>query len=135
MPSASAGALIRSPGGHAWSYEDTERRLTPLLARVPITRVYDATALDRLGLPVWGAVTPLACDLTVHAGKGMTAQAARISAVMVAIERVCAEDVDPARTRRASYARLRAEDRDGVLDPGAFDLPFDTRYRPGRASA
>ena len=135
LPSASVGAPIRSPGGHAWSYEDTERRLAPLLARVPITRVYDATALDRLGLPVWGAVTPLARDLTVHAGKGMSARAARISAVMEAIERVCAEDVDPARTRRASYARLLAEERDGVLDPGAFDLPYDTRYRPERACA
>jgi thioglycine synthase len=135
LPSASVGAPIRSPGGHAWSYEDTERRLAPLLARVPITRVYDATALDRLGLPVWGAVTPLARDLTVHAGKGMTAQAARLSAVMEAIERVCAEDVDPARTRRDSFARLLAEDPEGVLDAGAFDLPFDTRYRPGRTCA
>lgn len=132
LRSPSVRARIRSPGGHAWSYEDTERRLAPLLERVPITRVYDATALDRLGLPVWGAVTPLARDLTVHAGKGTTAQAARISAVMEAIERVCAEDVDPARTRRATYARLLAEDGHGVLDPGAFELPFDTRYRPGR---
>jgi YcaO-like protein with predicted kinase domain len=131
LRSASVAAPIRSPGGHAWSYEDSERRLAPLLERVPITRVYDATALDRLGLPVWGAVTPLARDLTVHAGKGMTAQAARISAVMEAIERVCAEDVDPGRTRWATYELLLAEDGEAVLDPGACELAFATRYAPG----
>src|SRR5436309_11175257 len=108
---------LRSPAGHAWSYAETERRLEPLLDRVPITRVYGATALDRLGLPVWGAVTPLAQDLTVHAGKGRSAQAARISAVMEAIERVSAEEVDPARINRASFRVLQREDPDGVLDP------------------
>ena len=125
-------APIRSPAGHACSFDETERRLAPVLDRVPITRVYDATALDRLGLPVWGAVTPLARDLTVHGGKGVSAQAARISAVMEAIERVCAEDVDASRVRRASFRELAAEDRDGVLDPVACDLPFDSDYREGR---
>lgn len=119
---------IRSPAGHACSFADTERRLAPVLARVPITRVYDATALDRLGLPVWGAVTPLARDLTVHAGKGLTAQAARLSAVMEAIERVCAEAVAPERIRRASYLTLRR--KIVALDPERFDLPFETAYSP-----
>jgi ribosomal protein S12 methylthiotransferase accessory factor len=127
---ARIGTPIRSPAGHAWSFDDTERRLAPLLDRVPITRVYDATAVDRLGLPVWGAVTPLARDLTVHGGKGATPQAARISAVMEAIERVSAEDVDPLRVRRATFAQLQAEDPAGVADPDAFDLDFDTRYAP-----
>jgi ribosomal protein S12 methylthiotransferase accessory factor len=113
----------------ALSYEETERRLAPVLARVPITRVYDATPLDWIGLPVWSAVTPLALDLTVHAGKGPTAAAARISATMEAIERVSAEQVDERRLRVASYAELRRE-RDGALDPELFDLPFGTRYRP-----
>ena len=31
---------IRGPAGHALTYEETERRLTPVLERVPITRVY-----------------------------------------------------------------------------------------------
>jgi ribosomal protein S12 methylthiotransferase accessory factor len=132
---ASVAAPIRSQGGHAWSYDDTEGRLASVLERVPITRVYDATALDRLGLPVWGAVTPLARDLTVHAGKGQSAQAARISATMEAIERVCAEDIDPARIRRASFQELLAEDPYSVLDPAGCDLPFDTLYRPSKPCA
>jgi ribosomal protein S12 methylthiotransferase accessory factor len=120
---------IRGPAGHALTYEETERRLTPVLERVPITRVYDATPLDWLGLPVWSAVTPLALDLTVHAGKGQTAAAARISAVMEAIERVCAERVDADRVRVDTFAELQGG-REDVLDPELFDLPFETSYQP-----
>lgn len=121
---------IRSPAGHAWSFEETERRLGPIYDRVPITRVYDATALDRLGVPIWGAVTPLARDLTVHAGKGMSSQAARISAVMEAVERICAEEIDGARVRRATFGELAAEDPRAVIEPDEFGLAGDTRYRP-----
>jgi YcaO-like protein with predicted kinase domain len=135
LAGARIGTPIRSPAGHAWPFEDTERRLEGVLDRVPVTRVYSATALDRLGLPVWGAVTPLARDLTVHAGKGMTAQAARISAVMEAIERVSAEAIDPSRVRRASARELEAEGRMGVVTPDAFDLPAGSRYAPERTFA
>jgi YcaO-like protein with predicted kinase domain len=133
-PGPDAPSPIRSPAGHALSYEETEQRLAPVLERVPITRVYDATPLDWLGLPVWSAVTPLALDLTVHAGKGPTAPAARISAVMEAIERVSAERVDVDRIRLASFAELDRE-RDGALDPELFDLPFETSYRADRPLA
>lgn len=121
---------IRSRGAHAEPFERTDRRLGPVLERVPVTRVYDATPLDCLGIPVWAAVTPLARDLTVHAGKGETHLAARLSAVMEAIERVCAEAVDAEQVRIASYDALRTADSDGVLDPELLDLPFQTTYRP-----
>jgi YcaO-like protein with predicted kinase domain len=97
---------------------------------VPITRVYDATALDRLGLPVWAAVTPLARDLTVHAGRGANPAQARVSAIMEAIERVCAQEVGSGRLRRASYEDLLAVGSEEVLDPAACDLPFETAYAP-----
>jgi YcaO-like protein with predicted kinase domain len=132
---ARIGTPIRSPAGHAWPFAETERRLEGLLDRVPVTRVYDATALDRLGLPVWGAVTPLARDLTVHAGKGMTAQAARISAVMEAIERVTAEEIDPSRVRRASFRELQIEGPGAVVNPEDFALPCGSRYAPDREFA
>ena len=124
------GTSIRSPAGHAWTFDETERRLGPLLDRVPITRVFDATALDRLGLPVWGAVTPLARDLTVHAGKGASPQAARLSAIMEAIERVSAEDADPSGHAGPPLAALAAEAPGGVIDPDEFDLDFTAHYGP-----
>jgi ribosomal protein S12 methylthiotransferase accessory factor len=114
------------------SIGETARRLESLIARVPITRISDLTPLDPLGLPVYVSVTPLARDLTTHAGKGTDRPAARVSAIMEAIERVSAEGAETA--VRASFAKLSA----GTvppLDPHLFDLPPDTSYRPTRACA
>jgi ribosomal protein S12 methylthiotransferase accessory factor len=126
-----APAPIRSRALHGEELADVEARLERLLDLVPVTRVYDATPLDRLGVPVWAAVTPLAADLTVHAGKGMTPQAARVSALMEAIERVSAEAVAPERVLRSSFRELGP----AAIDPELFDLPFDTTYRPDRMCA
>jgi YcaO-like protein with predicted kinase domain len=115
--------------GHARSLDETYRWVRPRLRTVPITRVYDATPLDHLGVPVWAAVTPLARDLTVHAGKGLSAEASRLSAIMEAVERVCGESIEPERLLRTSFERAR-EDGAPFLDPESFDLPFETAYDP-----
>jgi hypothetical protein len=98
----SADDFVASPivceTGHARSLDDTEAWLRPLIRQVPITRIVNVTPLDFLELPSWSAITPLAKDLTTHAGKGLSHHAARLSAIMEAIERVCAE-------RRARGAR------------------------------
>lgn len=98
------------------------------MAAVPVTRLADLTPLDRLGLPVWSAATPLARDLTTHMGKGIDAVAARVSALMEAVERVSAERT-AAPLHRASRREL---DRSGVatLDPELCDLPPDTTFAP-----
>lgn len=121
---------VVSESGHAHSLEATHAWVRPLMRRVPITRVLDATPLDSIALPVWAAVTPLAKDLTVHAGKGATSLAARLSAIMEAIERTCAEALPPERLRAASYVELAREGP--VLDPAKLSLPFDTAYAPDR---
>jgi ribosomal protein S12 methylthiotransferase accessory factor len=97
---------------------------------VPITRLVDVTPLDRSNLPVWSAVTPIARDLTVHAGKGTSSLAARLSAIMEAIERVSAETLPEVRLRHASYRSL--SNGDNVLDPRDLGLPFDTTFTPDR---
>src|SRR5258708_6456318 len=84
---------VVTQSGHARALETTYACVKPLLRRVPITRICNVTPLDFLGLPVWSAVTPLAKDLTVHAGKGGSPLAAQLSAIMEAIERVCAESL------------------------------------------
>jgi len=110
-----------------------ERRVEALLDRVPVTRVSDISRLDRSAMPVFSATTPLARDLTTHLGKGLSARAARVSAIMEAIERVSGETV-PGELRLASRAQLVGG---GVacVDPEGFDLPPSTGYRPDRPIA
>ncbi|MDH4438967.1 MAG: YcaO-like family protein [Rhizobium sp.] len=81
------------------SVSDSKEALYPqttldpeLLTLFGITRVGDITDLDCLGVPVWFAVRPNSRGLSVSQGKGLTADQARISAVMEAIEGAVAED-------------------------------------------
>jgi len=126
------GTRAITEAGHARAYEETEAWLLPLLRRVPITRVVNATPLDSIGLPVWSAVTPMARDLTVHAGKGPHGRAARLSAIMEAIERMSAEQVSRGRTVRGTFAEMRGLAGFEALDPARFDLPYETRYHRER---
>lgn len=103
----------------------TERLIERAQGVLPITRISDITPLDSSEVPVFTAVTPLARDLTLHAGKGATPRLARISAMMEAVERVCAESTP--RTVRARYVDLVGE---GAVDPRQCDLPDDSTYDP-----
>lgn len=107
----------------------TEERLRAAVRALPISRVSDLTPLDRVRLPVFSAVTPLARDLTTHLGKGVDAQSARVSALMEAVERVSAEAPPPGSTLRASFAELARRGRRPVA-PEILDLPSDTSYAP-----
>jgi ribosomal protein S12 methylthiotransferase accessory factor len=107
----------------------TYERVNRIRRLVPISRVADLTPLDDLGLPAYSAVTPLAKDLKIHNGKGATREAARVSAMMEAIERVSAERTGAARIV-ASYRELAASGPCPPVDPRAFELPADTAYRP-----
>ncbi|WP_437549657.1 YcaO-like family protein [Sorangium sp. So ce367] len=113
--------------------DDAERRVSAIATRVPITRVSDLSPLDRLRLPVFAAVTPLARDLTTHLGKGRDATSARVSALMEAVERVSAESIPESLTLRASFRDLEGSLSPPALDPALFDLPDDTLYSAERA--
>ena len=77
---------------------------------------------------MFASVTPLAKDLTTHLGKGVDKETARISAVMEAVERVSAEELE-GQSRRATYVELTSSGA-SVADPLSFDLPPLTSYRP-----
>lgn len=121
--------LLGAPG-RVCSLEEIERRANSVLDKVPITRISDISRLELSAAPVFSATTPLARDLTSHMGKGLTLAAARISAVMEAIERISAETVR-LDTTRASYSKLSARGR-VCVDPEQFDLPPTTAYHPDR---
>jgi ribosomal protein S12 methylthiotransferase accessory factor len=123
---------IMAPVSRVTPPEETERRVVPLLARLPVTRIADLTPLDEIRLPVFTAVTPLAKDLTTHMGKGADATSARVSALMEAVERISAETAPTAMTIHSSFAELIRTSEHRPLDPEAFTLPDDTRYTPER---
>jgi len=82
-----------SGGRRACSPAETWRRLAPLLPVFGISRVANITGLDRIGIPVFSAYRPNSRSLSVFQGKGLDADAARVSAVMEACETWCAERV------------------------------------------
>lgn len=119
---------VPGSGARTVPTEVTEAKARAMARRLPVTRLADLTPLDEIGLPVYCAVTPLARDLTTHLGKGTTRQAARVSALMEACERVTAETPPPG-TLRASFHELLAGGR-RAIDPSRFDLPTDTLFAP-----
>ena len=111
--------------------EDTLARVTPYLERHGISRCMPVTGLDSLGIPTFCAIRPNALVLQVSNGKGLTDAAARVSALMEAIELHHAEHPRAAVLRRTSLAALEAEGAT-VLRPdqirGARDVYFTDRF-------
>jgi ribosomal protein S12 methylthiotransferase accessory factor len=87
-----------------------------------VTRLGEITHLDRLGVPVFQAVRPWGRALSVHQGKGLTRLAAKIGALMEAVESAQAE-VFASHTLPAAWSDLPAGERapspaDFAADPG-----------------
>ena len=64
----------------------TLSRLMPMIGKIGVTRIANITGLDYLGIPVCAAVRPNSRNLSVHQGKGLTLDAAKVSAIMEALE-------------------------------------------------
>lgn len=87
---------ISEPSGHRtqtkrWGHRscspaETFDWLKRFFPATGITRVADITGLDNLGIPVFQAVRPMGRSLSVSQGKGVDAMAAKVSAVMEAVE-------------------------------------------------
>ncbi|MDI5970805.1 YcaO-like family protein [Streptomyces sp. SL13] len=112
-PATASGTSLRTR-----TLEQTEALARACLDRCGITRIAEVTDLDVLGIPVFHTIRPGAAPglNTVTSGKGITAQASRVSALMEAIERTWCEPPAADLPLLASYAELRARDVP-VLDP------------------
>lgn len=85
--------------------------------KVGITRVADITRLDIIGIPTYQAVRPLSRTLAVSQGKGATAELAKLSAMMEAIETWHVEQpITPVVTATPNEVRER-------LSYDIFELP------------
>lgn len=92
---------------------DLLRGLLPRLGDFGITRIGDITGLDRLFIPVMQAVRPLSLSNSVAQGKGATAEAAALSAILEAAECFFAE-------RLPRFEAIRASARKLGVDPQTF---------------
>ena len=114
-------------GHRSVSLQTTWARVSPVLASIGVTRVADITDLDRLAIPVYQAIMPASQDsISTYSGKGPTKLAAKVSAVMEAVERYCASAPPPV-DRTASVSQLRAENA-SFLDPREQNLELAAGY-------
>ena len=111
--------------------DDTHRTLAPeetlsrIDAKMPaagITRVADITNLDRVGIPVFSSIRPMAEKgaISVYNGKGATPTEAKVSAMMEGIERYSGELKDR-ELLISRFSELKKEQT--VLNPSDLILP------------
>lgn len=76
--------------------EETLDKISDITMDIGLTRTSKITHLDRLNIPVYTSVRPLAEEgaVSVYAGKGPTDIHAKVSSIMEAIERYSAEQQD-----------------------------------------
>lgn len=100
--------------------EETLRRAEAKLPAAGITRVADITNLDRIGIPVFSSIRPMADRgaISVYNGKGATPTEAKVSAMMEGLERYSAE-VRDRELKNECFSRLGSE----ALDPRELILP------------
>ena len=114
----------------AATIDATWRRFAPAARRAGITRLAELTGLDTLGIPVFAAIRPLGRSLSTQQGKGLTPDAARVSALMESLETYTAERATGTVTGsyRALAKRRRVADVRHLPRPrGKLDL--DARWR------
>ncbi|MBN2733417.1 MAG: YcaO-related McrA-glycine thioamidation protein [Methanomicrobiaceae archaeon] len=117
------------------SPEETLEIILPVAKSCGITRVADITGLDRLKIPVFSCIRPGAADgaISVYNGKGLTEDAARVSAIMEGIERYSAE----INGRELVYENFSSLGEKKAVNPQSLILPagvdFDSKipWYPG----
>jgi ribosomal protein S12 methylthiotransferase accessory factor len=124
-----AKAVLRDGTHRAATLAETWRRFGPASRRAGITRIADLTGLDTLGIPVFAAIRPMGKSLSTQQGKGITPQAARVSALMESLETFSAENIE-APVVRGSYRQLSA--RRYVVDVRKLPFALPTRTAPTR---
>jgi YcaO-like protein with predicted kinase domain len=120
-----APTRLRDGTHRAATLSATWQRFAPAARRAGITRIADITGLDTLGIPVFAAIRPMGRSLSTQQGKGVTAEAARISALMEALETYTAEQASATvrGSARALAKRRRVVDVKRLARPrGRLDL-------------
>src|SRR3954464_7521247 len=115
-----APSRLRDGTQRAASLATTWKRFAPAMRRAGITRIADLTGLDDLGIPVAAAIRPLGKSLATQQGKGLTFEAARVSALMESLETWTAEELCIPRVRGAAKAIAKHHN---IVDVDALPRP------------
>lgn len=104
--------------------EETLEKISKITQEIGLTRTSNITDLDRLKIPVYTSVRPLAEEgaVSVYAGKGPSNIHAKVSSIMEAIERYSAEQQDTDETIIKQY------DQKDCLDPESLILPINSYH-------
>ncbi len=104
------------------SPEDTYEKISDITLDIGLTRTSNITHLDRIKIPVFTSVRPLADSgaVSIYAGKGPTEIHAKVSSIMEAIERYSAEMQDCDETILKEY------DEKDCVNPEDLILPRDS---------
>ena len=105
----------------------TWRRFAPVAKRAGVTRIAELTGLDTLGIPVFAAIRPMGRSLSTQQGKGTSALAAKVSALMESLETWSAEHLVLPVIRASSRAL-----RDRAVDVRALPRPRGRLDRDAR---
>src|SRR5512137_131241 len=107
----------------AFPPEETLLKAEAKLPAAGITRVADITNLDRIGIPVFSSIRPMADRgaISVYNGKGATPTEAKVSAMMEGLERYSAEvrDRELAIARYSDFGQTALDPRDLILPAAA----------------
>ncbi|HEX5063178.1 MAG TPA: YcaO-like family protein [Kofleriaceae bacterium] len=108
-----APTKLRDGTHRAASLDATWKRFARVAPAAGITRIADITGLDTLGIPVFAAIRPMGLSLATQQGKGISPEAARVSALMESLETYSAEHIEREAVRD-SYRALSK--RTNVVD-------------------
>ncbi len=97
--------------------QETLKRVMPLAKVCGISRVLDITYLDRIGIPTYNAIRPNGIVLSISNGKGLTKEAASVSAIMESIEVEHSEYPLTTNWRLSTSARALESEGRRVIDP------------------
>lgn len=100
------------------SPEETLQKIQKITSDIGLTRTSEITHLDRLKIPVYTSVRPLAEEgaVSIYAGKGPSKDHAKVSSIMEAVERYSAEMQD-------EDTVIKCYDEDDCLNPEELILP------------
>ena len=104
------------------SPEETLKKISKITLNIGLTRTSNITHLDRIKIPVFTSVRPLAEEgaVSVYAGKGPTEIHAKVSSIMEAVERYSAEMQVNDKTIVKKY------DEKDCINPEDLILPKDS---------